>query len=309
MEFSHVPVLLEEALDYLKVSPGGVFVDTTLGGGGHASEILKRLMPGGILVGMDRDRDALEAASRKLKEFGPAFIPVHANFANIAAVLAGLKIKKVNGFLFDLGVSSFQLDNPARGFTYNEDVLLDMRMDTSCELTAAQLVNTLSENELAAIIKNFGEERWSRRIAAKIVNARETEGEIKTTGRLVDIIKEAIPARFRREGGHPARRTFQALRIAVNNELKNIEQGIRQAIPLLTDGGRIVVITFHSLEDRLVKRIFKENQGECQCPPSLPQCVCDFENKNIRVITSKAVTPRAEEVMNNPRARSARLRA
>ncbi len=309
MEFSHSPVLLKETLAGLKVFPGGTYIDATLGGGGHAGAILQGISPGGTLIGIDRDGEALEAARQNLegRGFAADFIPVWDNFANLQGIAAGLGFGQVDGILFDLGVSSYQLDNPDRGFTYQQDAPLDMRMDQARGATAADLVNTLPERELARIIKDYGEERWARRIAGFIGARRQAGGRIETTKELVDLIKAAVPARARREGGHPARRTFQALRIAVNEELDIITPALFQAAQLLAPGGRLAVITFHSLEDRLVKKALIRLQGGCTCPPGLPECACSGQGP-LRVITRRPVTPAGDEVEKNNRARSAKLR-
>ncbi len=307
MDFQHKPIMLEQVLKGLNPKPGDVFVDATLGGGGHAQAMLKELLPGGVLVGIDRDSDALKAAGEKLASYGFSFIPARGNFASIKSIINELQIKEINGILFDIGVSSYQLDNPERGFTYQENTVLDMRMDRREDITAKDLVNKLAAKELTQIFRDFGEEKWAKRIAQFIVSFREIKGEISTTGQLVEIIKNAIPARARREGGHPARRTFQALRMAVNRELESISQGLKDAVSLLAPGGRVGVITFHSLEDRLVKRAFRDMEGECLCPPGLPLCACTGKG-DLKVITKKPIVPKSEEVEKNPRARSAKLR-
>ncbi len=291
----------------LRPQCGDIYIDATLGGGGHARAILEEISPGGILIGIDRDGDALDAASQNLVDYGSSFIPVRENFSALNRIVTELKVKAVNGILFDLGLSSYQLDNPARGFTYQENVCLDMRMDLREKVTAGDLINTLSVKELSRIIKNYGEERWAHRIAKFIVLARERKGKIQFTGELVEIIKDAIPARWRRQGGHPARKTFQALRIAVNRELEIISTSLQDAASLLLPGGRLGVISFHSLEDRLVKKTFRQLQGECSCPPGMPYCVC--EGKDLfSIITKKPVVPGYNEIKDNPRSRSAKLR-
>ena len=306
VDFEHEPVLLREVIRGLEPGPGGVYVDATVGGGGHALEIIKKIQPGGTLIGMDQDGEALLAAEKNLKEYASAFIPLRSNFYLLEKALRDIDIAPVDGILFDLGVSSYQLDNPERGFSYHGEAPLDMRMDQRERATAKDLVNTLSKQELTDIIKRFGEEKWAQRIAGFIVASREKKGAIKTTSELVDIIKAAIPARARREGPHPARRTFQALRIALNRELDIIPAALTQAAEILRPGGRIAVITFHSLEDRLVKRTFLELQGICKCPPDIPICTCPVGP--IKILTRKPLVPDTNELERNPRARSAKLR-
>ncbi|WP_027717325.1 16S rRNA (cytosine(1402)-N(4))-methyltransferase RsmH [Desulfovirgula thermocuniculi] len=303
----HQPVLLEEVLFYLQPRSGGIYVDCTVGGGGHSEAILRASSPGGRLIALDRDPQALAAAGRRLAPFGERAVLLKSNFIHLGRVLAEMGISAVDGILFDLGVSSLQLEVPERGFSYIHEGPLDMRMDPGDPVTAADLLNNLGEEELAGIIARYGEERWARRIAAFIVKARERE-PFKTTAQLVEVIKEAIPARSRRSGAHPARRTFQALRIAVNRELEILEPALRQAVDLLGPGGRLCVITFHSLEDRIVKNLFKDLAGTCTCPPSLPRCVCR-RKPLLRILTPGGVTPSPAEIARNPRARSARLRA
>ena len=303
----HEPVMLREMLDALAVKPGGTYIDCTVGGGGHASGILERSAPDGILIGLDRDPDAMAAAAERLKTFGKRVILVQADFRDLLRVLAGLGVGNADGVLYDLGVSSHQFDDPERGFTYREDAPLDMRMDPGGGLTAADLVNTLPHDELARIIRQYGEERWAGRIAAFIVEERRHR-PIRTTGDLVEIIKRAVPARARRQGPHPARRTFQALRIAVNAELEALVSSLRQAVDVLKPGGRICVIAYHSLEDRIVKETFREMAAGCTCPPGLPVCRCGREPL-LRVLTKRPQYPSPEEVAANPRSRSARLRA
>ncbi len=307
MKFQHKSVLMSEVIIGLKPQPGDIYIDCTLGGGGHAWAILNEIMPSGILIGIDKDGDALEAACQNLAEYGSSFIPVRENFSALKKIVADLNINAVNGILFDFGLSSYQLDNPDRGFTYQENVRLDMRMDLREKSTAEDLINTLSIKELAYIIKNYGEERWAHRIAEFIVLTRERKGKIHFTGELVEIIKDAIPARYRRQGGHPARKTFQALRIAVNRELEIIPTVLQDAASLLLPGGKLGAISFHSLEDRLVKKVFRQLQGECFCPPGMPYCVCKGKGC-FTIITKKPVVPRDTEIKDNPRARSAKLR-
>ena len=306
MEFRHVSVLLEETIAGLKVKPDGIYVDCTLGGGGHSQAILERLGSKGVLIGIDQDLEAIQTARQRLINYPARFEAVHANYKELTKIVNEIGYQAVDGVLFDLGVSSYQLDNAERGFSYKQDAPLDMRMDQTNPLTAEDLVNNLSEDELADIIWRYGEERWAKRIAKFIVE-RRTIKPIKTTGQLVDIIKAAIPAGARREGPHPAKRTFQALRIEVNKELEVLEKALEDAAKLLNKGGRIAVITFHSLEDRVVKEKFKELAKGCECPPSFPVCVCG-KKPTLRVITKKPVVPSAEEIEANPRARSSKLR-
>lgn len=303
--FTHLPVLPAEVLKGLNPSAEGVFVDCTVGGGGHARLLLESTGPGVQLVGLDRDPEALQAAAHNLAPFANRFTLARSNFADLAGVLEKLHIDAVDGFLFDLGVSSYQLDNPARGFSYMHDAPLDMRMDPAGPVTAKHLVNSLSEPELASVIREYGEERWAARIAAYITRARETR-TINTTAELVEVIKQAIPAGARREGPHPAKRTFQALRIAVNNELDILSGAFRKAVACLKPGGRICVISFHSLEDRVTKETFTALANPCQCPPKLP-CACGLKPE-LKLVTRRPVTAGEKELTENPRARSAKLR-
>jgi 16S rRNA (cytosine1402-N4)-methyltransferase len=296
-----------EVLEYLSPRSGGVYVDGTLGGAGHARLILDASAPDGILVGFDRDPAALAVARERLACFGERFRPVFGNFSEMGRVLSGLGIGAIDGFLLDVGVSSHQLDTAERGFSFLTDAPLDMRMDTSADGTAADLVNGLDEAELARIIKEYGEERWARRIASFIVKAR-LSAPIERTSQLVDIIKGAIPRGAWEERIHPATRTFQALRIAVNDELGNLERGLDTALELLSPGGRGVVISFHSLEDRIVKSMFRRFAQGCTCPRALPRCVCG-NVPCIRILTGRPVMAGESEVAENPRARSAKLRA
>ncbi|MBN1193600.1 MAG: 16S rRNA (cytosine(1402)-N(4))-methyltransferase RsmH [Coriobacteriia bacterium] len=310
MEYRHTPVLLAEVTQQLTLHDGSIFVDCTLGGAGHTKRIAQLVAPTGIVVGIDQDDAALTAAADTLRlgqQELPTIVLLKGNFGNLDDLLLEARIPYVDGFLFDLGVSSPQLDHVGRGFTYQEDVPLDMRMDTSStQPTAADIVNTYSEAELARVIREYGEERWASRIAAFIVAARGAH-PLTTTGELVDAIKAAIPASARRTGGHPARRTFQALRIEVNQELEILERGLRSAVRWLAPGGRIAVISYHSLEDRIVRDVFAECAQGCVCPPDLPVCRCGGEPV-LRIITKRPVVPAAEEIERNPRARSARLR-
>jgi 16S rRNA (cytosine1402-N4)-methyltransferase len=290
----------------LKIIPGGVYVDCTVGGGGHFLKILEAVGDNGIVVGIDRDENAISAVKNKIGE-RHNIILVHENFRNIKKIMRGLGFEKANGILYDLGVSSYQLDEKERGFTYKEDAPLDMRMDENQKLRAEDLVNDLPERELAQIIKEYGEERWAARISNFIVKYRMKE-RIKTTGQLVEIIKKAIPAGTRRTGPHPAKRTFQALRIAVNGELESLRQSLYDAVDILISGGRLCIISFHSLEDRIVKQTFNYFSSECICPPGLPVCRCN-KKKLLEVVTKKPITPEKNEIEDNPRSRSAKLRA
>ncbi len=302
----HVPVLQAETIQYLDPREGGVYVDCTIGLGGHSRAILERVGSGGLVIGIDRDPAALEIAWKELGAYRERLVLFRDNFNNIRRILERFGIGAVDGFLFDLGVSSLQLDTPERGFSYWNSSPLDMRMDPNQSTSAYHLVNGLTEDELEKIIREYGEERWARRIAQFIVRERVTN-RIETTGQLVEVIKSAIPAAARRTGGHPARRTFQALRIAVNNELGSLSDAIKDAVALTRAGGRICVISFHSLEDRVVKNTFKELAQGCTCPPDIPVCCCS--NKPlVRILTAKPVTPTDGELAVNPRARSAKLR-
>jgi 16S rRNA (cytosine1402-N4)-methyltransferase len=304
MEYTHKSVLLRESIDGLNIKPDGIYVDATLGGGGHTYEILKRVTNGKV-IGIDQDDYAIGKASEKLKDF-KNFIPVKNNFHNIDEVLNELKIDKVDGILFDLGVSSFQLEIPERGFSYNHDMPLDMRMDKNQTTTARHIVNGYEENELVRILRDYGEENWAARIAKFIVQEREYEF-IETTGQLVSIIKKAIPKQVRQEGSHPAKRTFQAIRIEVNKELEILENTMRKAVDFLNVGGRICVITFHSLEDRIIKNTFVDLNKDCICPPEFPKCICDHRRK-LKIITRKPMVPSQDELNENNRSRSAKLR-
>lgn len=304
---SHVPVMLDQVVEILNPVPGHVVVDATIGGGGHAAAILPRILPGGRLIGIDQDPRTLATARERLAPFGDSLTLVHANFRDLPTVLAGVGFPQVHAVLFDLGVSSFQLDEPERGFTYRADAPLDMRMDPGSSTTAADLVNTLPKAELARIIREYGEERWAGKIAAAIVRARERR-PFATTGELAEVVKAAIPAAARRHGPHPARRTFQALRIAVNGELDALREGLVAAVQALVPGGRVAVISFHSLEDRIVKQTFADLSAACRCPPDLPECRCGRPGV-LRVLTRKPMVPTGQEIAANHRARSARLRA
>ena len=306
MEFNHVSVLLEEAVGQLQVRPDGIYVDGTLGGGGHAREVCRRLGPSGRLIGIDRDADALRAAGERLAEFSDRVRIVKNNYCNIREVLSELGIDRVDGILLDLGVSSRQLDQADRGFSYREDAPLDMRMDRGQTLDARTIVNEYPEEELFRIIKTYGEERFARSIARNICRARE-RAEIRTTFELVEVIRNSVPAKVRNSKGHPARRTFQAIRIECNRELEALRTALDNMVDLLADRGRLCIITFHSLEDRMVKQSFREKENPCTCPPDFPVCVCGRRPLG-RVITRKPILPGTEETEGNARARSAKLR-
>lgn len=304
MEFKHIPVMLEPCMELLGLDrhPDGVFVDGTLGGGGHTQEILSRTR--GKVLGIDRDWEALRAAGERLAPFGDRFVPLHGNYANITSLLHEAGYDSMDGMLMDLGVSSYQLDNPERGFSFHTDAPLDMRMDQTAPLTAEIVLNTYSEKELARIISLYGEEKWAVRIAKFIVAARP----LHTTMDLVRVIDAAVPAAERRKVSHPARRTFQAIRIEVNSELSLLEPALRDAVSCLKPGGRLVVITFHSLEDRIVKQTFHNLQYPCTCPPKAPVCICGKKPQGF-VVTRKPVLPTEEECEINPRSHSAKVRA
>ena len=306
MTFRHISVLLRETIEGLNIRPDGIYADGTLGVGGHASEVAARLTDGGRLIGIDQDADAIAAATERLKPFGDRVTIVRDNYVNMKHVLADLGIEAVDGICLDLGVSSYQLDTAERGFSYMEDAPLDMRMDRRGDRTAADLVNECSEQELFRIIRDYGEDRFAKNIAKHIVKARERKA-IRTTGELADIIRGAIPMKIQVTGGHPAMRTFQALRIALNGELQVLEDSIDEMIGLLKPGGRICIITFHSLEDRIVKNGFRRNESPCTCPPGFPVCVCGKKSRGM-VITKKPILPTEEETEENPRSRSAKLR-
>ncbi len=297
----------DEVVRFLAPKPGGIYVDGTVGGGGHASLILDASSPDGMLIGFDRDGEALRAAAERLLPYGDRVRLVRGNYTGMAEALAGLGIEGIDGLLLDLGVSSHQLDSAERGFSFQQDAPLDMRMDGSTGATAAELVNTLPEEELFRIIREYGEERWARRIAAFIAKAR-AEAPVETTLRLVDIIKGAVPRGAWEERIHPATRTFQALRIAVNDELASLEKGLDLGIRMLNREGRVVVIAFHSLEDRIVKQSFRRLSQGCTCPKGLPYCICGGKPL-VKVLTGRPVTAGQSELETNPRARSARLRA
>lgn len=305
MEFNHISVLLNECLEGLNIKENGIYVDGTLGGAGHSSEILKRLSNEGRLIGIDQDTDALKAAKERLKNYSNVTF-VHSNFSSIENVLNNLNIDGVDGILMDLGVSSYQLDEGERGFSYMKDAPLDMRMNRDNNFSAYNVINEYSEEDLYRIIRDYGEEKFARRIASFIVENRQ-EKNIETTLELVEIIKSAIPAKARREGPHPAKRTFQAIRIEVNSELSILNKTIEDGVGKLNKGGRMAIITFHSLEDRIVKNKFRDLAVSCRCPKEFPVCVCG-EKAKVKVISRKAIEPTKEEVDINPRSRSAKLR-
>lgn len=305
MDFIHVPVLKNEAIMGLNIDPSGTYVDGTFGGGGHAMEIISRLNGSGRFIGIDQDQDAIENGRTMLQKYTNTQL-VRDNFSHILQILDSLHITAVDGILLDIGVSSHQLDTGERGFSYMQEAELDMRMDQRSPLTAEKVVNTYSQEDLTRVIRDYGEERWASRIAQFIVTERKRQ-PIVTTTQLVDVIKAAIPAGARKNGPHPAKRTFQALRIEVNNELGILEQSIRDMVSVLAPGGRICIITFHSLEDRIVKQTFKNLENPCTCPPEFPVCVCG-KKPSIRVITRKPIEPSERELEENPRSRSAKLR-
>ena len=306
MKFNHTSVLLQETIDGLNIRPDGVYVDGTLGGGGHSYEIASRLSDRGQLIGIDQDEAAITAAGERLKEFGDRVIIVRSNYRNTKSILQSLQIEKIDGMMLDLGVSSYQLDTEERGFSYRYDAPLDMRMDKRQTLTARDIVNGYSEMELFRVIRDYGEDKFAKNIAKHIVAARQ-QSPIETTGRLNEIIKAAIPAKMRAEGGHPSKRTYQAIRIECNKELEVLRDSLEELIGLLNPGGRICIITFHSLEDRIVKSAFKKAENPCTCPPSFPVCVCGKVSQG-KVITNKPILPGEEELERNSRAKSAKLR-
>lgn len=305
MEFEHIPVLYSEVMEALNIRPDGIYVDGTVGGGGHSSGICERLSSEGTLIAVDRDTAALNAASARLAEYGCKKKFIHANYSE-TGVIAEAAGGKVSGILLDLGVSSFQLDNAERGFSYMHDAPMDMRMNEDDSFTAYDVVNGYSEKELTRIIREYGEEKWAARIAQFIVRERAEE-PIRTTGQLTEIIKAAIPAKARRTGPHPAKRTFQAIRIEVNDELGHLREAVSGLPDLLESGGRIAIITFHSLEDRIVKTEFERRLDPCTCPKEFPVCVCG-KKADVRRVTRKPIIPSEEETESNPRARSAKLR-
>ena len=306
MEFQHKPVMLNEVIDSLKIRPEGTYVDGTLGGAGHSSQIARRLSGEGRLFGFDQDAAAIEAATRRLEPYKDRVSIIRSNYSEMRERLSELGVRSADGILLDLGVSSYQLDDAQRGFSYRADAPLDMRMDQRQKLSAREVVNGYSIEELTRVIREYGEERFARNIAKHITAEREKK-PIETTGELISIIKAAIPAKAREGGGHPAKRTFQAIRIEVNRELDVLSDSLDGMIDLLADGGRICVITFHSLEDRIVKETFRRNENPCTCPPEFPVCVCGKKSKG-HVITRKPIIPSEEETEENPRSKSAKLR-
>jgi len=304
--FNHISVLLDETIEALQIKPNGIYVDGTLGGAGHSSEIVKRLDKNGRLIGIDQDADAISAASKRLEEYKDKVTIVRNNYSQIRQILKELNIDKVDGILLDLGVSSFQLDTASRGFSYNEDAPLDMRMDNRMTYTARDIVNDYSESDLFRIIRDYGEDSFAKNIAKHIVRVRE-EKPIETTFELVEVIKAAIPMKVRKKAGHPAKKTFQAIRIELNKELDVLKNTLDDMIDCLNEGGRLCVITFHSLEDRIVKTNFRKNQDPCVCPKEFPVCTCGRKSKG-KVITRKPIIPTEEEIEFNKRAKSSKLR-
>ena len=306
MEFEHTSVLLEETIECLQIKPDGTYVDGTLGGGGHSDRIAAALSRDGRLFGIDQDEAAIEAAGKRLEPYRDRVMLIRDNYCNTRQALAQIGVQGVDGILLDLGVSSFQLDNSERGFSYRYDTPLDMRMDQRQSLTARDIINQYTEMELYRVIRDYGEEQFAKNIAKHIVRAREDKA-IETTGELNEIIKAAIPAKMRAAGGHPSKRTFQAIRIECNRELEVLRDSLDELIDMLNPGGRICIITFHSLEDRIVKTAFKKNETPCTCPPDFPVCVCGQASKG-RVVTRKPILPSDEEILANKRAKSAKLR-
>lgn len=307
MEFNHYSVLLNETIENLNIKPDGIYVDGTLGGGGHAYQVASRLSEKGRLIGIDQDADAIAAAGERLKEFGDKITIIRSNYANMKEELHRIGVEKVDGIVLDLGVSSFQLDTPERGFTYrDENAPLDMRMDDRQSLTAKDIVNGYSEMELYRIIRDYGEDKFAKNIAKHIVQERAKK-PIKTTGELTEIIRASVPMKVQVTGGHPAKRTFQAIRIELNKELEVLQNNLDDMIDLLNPGGRICIITFHSLEDRIVKTNFKRNENPCTCPSDFPVCVCGKKSKG-KVVTRKPILPSEEELEVNSRSKSAKLR-
>ena len=306
MVFKHKSVLLEETVNGLNIKPDGIYVDGTLGGGGHAYEVCKRLSNKGRFIGIDQDAAAIEAASDRLSDFMGKVTIVRSNYCDMKSQLQQLGIDKVDGIVLDLGVSSYQLDTAERGFSYRVDAPLDMRMDTRQEMTARDIVNDYSEMDLFRIIRDYGEDKCAKNIAKHIVMERE-KGPIETTGQLIEIIKRAIPMKFQKTAGHPAKRTFQAIRIELNRELEVLRDSLEDMIDMLNEGGRICIITFHSLEDRIVKGIYKKSENPCTCPSHFPVCVCGNVSKGT-VITKKPILPSKEELEENSRSKSAKLR-
>ena len=305
MEFKHTSVLLEETIEGLNIRPDGIYIDGTLGGGGHTFEICKRLTSGRV-IGIDQDEAAIQAAGERLKAFEDKVTIVRSNYSDLKSIFEQQHIQKADGIILDLGVSSYQLDNAERGFSYQSDSLLDMRMDRRQTLTAREIVNGYSEMELYRIIRDYGEDQFAKNIAKHIVQARK-EKSIETTGQLNEVIKAAIPAKIRAVGGHPSKRTFQAIRIECNRELEVLKDSLEDMIELLSPQGRLCIITFHSLEDSIVKTMFRRNENPCICPPHFPACVCGLQARG-RVITRKPILPSEEEIQENSRSKSAKLR-
>lgn len=306
MEFKHKSVLLNETIDGLNIKPDGIYVDGTLGGGGHAYEVCRRLGEKGSIIGIDQDAAAIEAAGARLKDFGEKVTIVRSNYCDMKSKLHELGIDKVDGIVLDLGVSSYQLDTAERGFSYREDAPLDMRMDTRQKMTARDIVNDYTEADLYRVIRDYGEDKFAKNIAKHIVQAREVK-PVETTAELADIIRASIPMKFQKKSGHPAKRTFQAIRIELNRELDVLRDSLDDMIDLLNPGGRLCIITFHSLEDRIVKSAFRKNENPCTCPPDFPVCVCGKKSKG-SIITKKPILPSEEELEWNSRSKSAKLR-
>ena len=306
MEFVHKSVLLNETIDGLNIQPDGIYVDGTLGGGGHAYEVCRRLGDKGSIVGIDQDAAAIEAAGNRLKDFGEKVTIVRSNYCDMKSKLHELGIDKVDGIVLDLGVSSYQLDTAERGFSYREDAPLDMRMDTRQKMTARDIVNDYEEMELYRVIRDYGEDKFAKNIAKHIVAARKVK-PIETTGELTEIIRASIPMKYQKKSGHPAKRTFQAIRIELNRELEVLKDSLDDMIELLNPGGRLCIITFHSLEDRIVKSAFRKNEDPCTCPSDFPVCVCGKVSKG-SILTRKPILPSEEEMEENSRAKSAKLR-
>ena len=306
MEFKHISVLLDETIEELHIKPDGIYVDGTLGGGGHAYHVCQKLSEKGRYIGIDQDADAIAASTKRLEPFKDKVTIVRDNYVNMPKVLHDLGIEHVDGILLDLGVSSFQLDEKERGFTYREDVPLDMRMDQRQKMTARDIVNEYSESELYRVIRDYGEDKFAKNIAKHIVEERR-KNPIETTGQLNEIISHAIPMKFRKTSGHPSKRTFQAIRIELNHELDVLRESLDDMIEMLNPGGRICIITFHSLEDRIVKSAFRKNENPCTCPSHFPVCVCGKISKG-KVITRKPILPSEAETESNSRSKSAKLR-
>ena len=306
MEFKHKSVLLNETIDGLNIKPDGIYVDGTLGGGGHAYEVCRRLGEKGSIIGIDQDAAAIEAASARLKDFGEKVTIVRSNYCDMKSKLHELGIDKVDGIVLDLGVSSYQLDTAERGFSYREDAPLDMRMDTRQKMTARDIVNDYTEADLYRVIRDYWEDKFAKNIAKHIVQARAVK-PVETTAELSEIIRASIPMKFQKKSGHPAKRTFQAIRIELNRELDVLRDSLDDMIDLLNPGGRLCIITFHSLEDRIVKSAFRKNENPCTCPPDFPVCVCGKKSKG-SIITKKPILPSEEELEYNSRSKSAKLR-